>query len=120
MPSGGGFGALAGGSFEVPVTIAEITDGTSNTAAFGEWIRGNGSSTTRVSANTMGLGMIVNTFADTVNRTPGRRPRTLRSAGTAIMTLGLSGSLHLEGGLVDRRPVLLQPHLAAEPSVVLV
>jgi prepilin-type processing-associated H-X9-DG protein len=67
MPSGGGFGALAGGSFEVPVTIAAITDGTSNTAAFGEWIRGNGSSTTSVAANTMGLGMIVNTFADTVN-----------------------------------------------------
>ena len=71
MPSGGGFGALAGGSFEVPVTIATITDGTSNTAAFGEWIRGNGSSTTSVSAGNMGLGMIVNTFADTVNQYAG-------------------------------------------------
>jgi prepilin-type N-terminal cleavage/methylation domain-containing protein/prepilin-type processing-associated H-X9-DG protein len=55
MPSGGGFGGLAGGSYETPVKIASITDGTSNTAAFGEWVRGNGSSSP---ATQSGLGMI--------------------------------------------------------------
>jgi prepilin-type N-terminal cleavage/methylation domain-containing protein/prepilin-type processing-associated H-X9-DG protein len=43
MCNGGGFGGLAGGNFEQTVSISSITDGTSNTAAFSEWIRGDGS-----------------------------------------------------------------------------
>ncbi len=43
MAPGNGGGSLVGGSYETPVTIASITDGTSNTAAFSEWVRGNGS-----------------------------------------------------------------------------
>jgi prepilin-type N-terminal cleavage/methylation domain-containing protein/prepilin-type processing-associated H-X9-DG protein len=43
MPGAGGGGALVGGSYESKVTIASISDGTSNTAAFSEWVRGDGS-----------------------------------------------------------------------------
>ena len=45
MPSGTGFGGLAGGSFDAAVGLQSITDGTSNTAAYSEWVRGDGSST---------------------------------------------------------------------------
>ena len=55
MPPGGGFGALAGGSYESKVTIASITDGTSNTAAFSEWVRGDGSSTPASAKPGLGL-----------------------------------------------------------------
>jgi len=64
--------SLVGGSFESPVKIASISDGTSNTAAFGEWIRGDGSSNvTNIPANAVTLGMIVNPFADKVNQYAG-------------------------------------------------
>jgi prepilin-type processing-associated H-X9-DG protein len=39
----GGNSAMVPISADSPVKIASITDGTSNTAAFGEWIRGDGS-----------------------------------------------------------------------------
>ena len=39
LPSGTGPASLANIQAESPVTIASFTDGTSNTAAFGEWIR---------------------------------------------------------------------------------
>jgi prepilin-type processing-associated H-X9-DG protein len=42
LPSGPGPAALLNVSAEAPVTIASIVDGTSNTAAFSEWIRGDG------------------------------------------------------------------------------
>jgi prepilin-type N-terminal cleavage/methylation domain-containing protein/prepilin-type processing-associated H-X9-DG protein len=42
LPSGPGPAALKNVSAEAPVTIASIIDGTSNTAAFSEWIRGDG------------------------------------------------------------------------------
>jgi len=42
MPPGGGAGALAGGSYESPVKIASVTDGTSNTALYSELVRGDG------------------------------------------------------------------------------
>jgi prepilin-type N-terminal cleavage/methylation domain-containing protein/prepilin-type processing-associated H-X9-DG protein len=42
LPSGKGPAALLGVEGENPVTIAAITDGTSNTAAFSEWIRADG------------------------------------------------------------------------------
>jgi prepilin-type N-terminal cleavage/methylation domain-containing protein/prepilin-type processing-associated H-X9-DG protein len=42
LPSGPGPAALLNVSAESPVTIASITDGTSNTAAFSEWIRADG------------------------------------------------------------------------------
>jgi prepilin-type N-terminal cleavage/methylation domain-containing protein/prepilin-type processing-associated H-X9-DG protein len=42
LPSGPGPAALRNVSAEAPVNIASITDGTSNTAAFSEWIRGDG------------------------------------------------------------------------------
>ena len=52
MPNGGGFGAaagqagsMAGGGFDGAVGLQSITDGTSNTAAYSEWVRGDGSST---------------------------------------------------------------------------
>jgi prepilin-type N-terminal cleavage/methylation domain-containing protein/prepilin-type processing-associated H-X9-DG protein len=43
MPQAGQAVSLKGGQWEAPVTIASISDGTSNTAAFSEWVRGNGS-----------------------------------------------------------------------------
>jgi prepilin-type N-terminal cleavage/methylation domain-containing protein/prepilin-type processing-associated H-X9-DG protein len=42
MPSGTGPASLFNVSAETPITIATITDGTSNTAAFSEWIRADG------------------------------------------------------------------------------
>jgi prepilin-type N-terminal cleavage/methylation domain-containing protein/prepilin-type processing-associated H-X9-DG protein len=42
LPSGSGPASLLGVTGEVPITIATITDGTSNTAAFSEWIRADG------------------------------------------------------------------------------
>jgi len=76
LPGGGGFGALAGGSYEVPVTIATITDGTSNTAAFSEWVRGNGSGNRAqlgglgaiYSGTGLAANMASNTYAGNVNR----------------------------------------------------
>jgi prepilin-type N-terminal cleavage/methylation domain-containing protein/prepilin-type processing-associated H-X9-DG protein len=59
LPSAGGGGFLVGGSYETPRRIASIVDGTSNTASFSEWVRGDGSSTP---ANSGGLGLI-NTMA---------------------------------------------------------
>jgi prepilin-type processing-associated H-X9-DG protein len=55
MPTGGGFGGLLGGNFEQPVTIASITDGTSNTAAFSEWVRGDGNNSPATSKPSLGL-----------------------------------------------------------------
>jgi prepilin-type N-terminal cleavage/methylation domain-containing protein/prepilin-type processing-associated H-X9-DG protein len=42
MPSGTGPAALANLQAESPVTMATFVDGTSNTVAFSEWIRGDG------------------------------------------------------------------------------
>jgi prepilin-type processing-associated H-X9-DG protein len=42
MPSGPAPASLQGIQADAPVSIASITDGTSNTAAFSEWIRGDG------------------------------------------------------------------------------
>ncbi len=42
LPSGSGPAALLNVNAESPVKIASIVDGTSNTAAFSEWIRGDG------------------------------------------------------------------------------
>jgi prepilin-type N-terminal cleavage/methylation domain-containing protein/prepilin-type processing-associated H-X9-DG protein len=42
LPSGSGPAALLNVQGEAAVTIASISDGTSNTAAFSEWIRGDG------------------------------------------------------------------------------
>jgi prepilin-type N-terminal cleavage/methylation domain-containing protein/prepilin-type processing-associated H-X9-DG protein len=49
-------GSLVGGSYEIPRDIAFITDGTSNTAGFSEFIRGNGSN--NPAGCPAGLGMI--------------------------------------------------------------
>jgi prepilin-type processing-associated H-X9-DG protein len=68
MPGGGMPAYFTAGSYDQPVTIASITDGTSNTAAFGEWIRGNGSSTP---ATESGLGQIYG-FPDKVNQYAGQ------------------------------------------------
>ncbi len=42
LPNGPGPAALAGVSGEAPITIASFTDGTSSTAAYSEWLRGDG------------------------------------------------------------------------------
>jgi len=55
MPSGSGYGALAGGSYEQPVGISDITDGTSNTACYSEWIRGDGNNSPATSRPSLGL-----------------------------------------------------------------
>jgi len=55
MPPGGGFGGLSGGNYEIPVTIATITDGTSNTALYSEWVRGDGNGTPMTSKPSLGL-----------------------------------------------------------------
>jgi len=55
LPNGGGFGALAGGNYETPVDIAAISDGTSNTAMFSEWIRGDGNGSPATSKPSLGL-----------------------------------------------------------------
>jgi prepilin-type processing-associated H-X9-DG protein len=69
MPGGAGFGpAEQNIQAEQVVRMASITDGTSNTAAFGEWIRGNGTSNvTNIPATQVGLGMIISPFGDNVN-----------------------------------------------------
>jgi prepilin-type N-terminal cleavage/methylation domain-containing protein/prepilin-type processing-associated H-X9-DG protein len=50
MPNGGGFGqpagtagSLAGAGYDSAIGLQSITDGTSNTAAYSEWVRGDGS-----------------------------------------------------------------------------
>ena len=43
------------GSYEIPRTIATITDGTSNTAGFSEFVRGNGSNTPQTAPAGLGL-----------------------------------------------------------------
>ena len=52
---GGGGASLVGGSYEIPRTIATLTDGTSNTAGFSEWVRGNGSNTPATAPAGLGL-----------------------------------------------------------------
>ncbi len=42
-------------NFSQPVTIATITDGTSNTAAFSEWVRGDGNNNPVNSKPSLGL-----------------------------------------------------------------
>jgi prepilin-type processing-associated H-X9-DG protein len=42
LPCGSGPASLLNIQAEAPVTIASISDGTSNTAAFSEWVRGDG------------------------------------------------------------------------------
>ena len=64
-------GPLVGGSYEIPRDLALLTDGTSNTAAFSEYIRGNGSNTPATCP--AGLGLIYrstlgeNAFAGLLN-----------------------------------------------------
>jgi prepilin-type N-terminal cleavage/methylation domain-containing protein/prepilin-type processing-associated H-X9-DG protein len=48
-------GPLAGGSYEVPRTIATLTDGTSNTAGFSEFVRGNGNNNPATAPAGLGL-----------------------------------------------------------------
>jgi prepilin-type N-terminal cleavage/methylation domain-containing protein/prepilin-type processing-associated H-X9-DG protein len=71
MPQPGGGGSLIGGSYDQKVSVASVTDGTSNTAMFAEWVRGNGSADR---LNARGLGVIVqmsnlpaNAFAGQLN-----------------------------------------------------
>ena len=70
MAAGGG-ASLVGGSYEIPRDTAFITDGLSNTAAFAEWVRGNGSNTPATCP--AGLGLIytmtanANAFAGLLN-----------------------------------------------------
>jgi len=42
MVAGGGPGALFAVQGDQPITVADFTDGTSNTAVFSEWVRGDG------------------------------------------------------------------------------
>jgi len=69
--AGGGGASLKGGSYEVTRTIASITDGTSNTAGFSEFVRGNGNNTPATAP--AGLGLIytmtnaANAFAGLTN-----------------------------------------------------
>lgn len=44
LPQAGQAPALVGGSYSGAVTLASISDGTSNTASFSEWVRGDGGS----------------------------------------------------------------------------
>jgi prepilin-type N-terminal cleavage/methylation domain-containing protein/prepilin-type processing-associated H-X9-DG protein len=68
---GGAIASLSGGSYEIPRDLALLTDGTSNTAAFSEYIRGNGSNTPATCP--AGLGLIykspslANAFAGLTN-----------------------------------------------------
>jgi prepilin-type N-terminal cleavage/methylation domain-containing protein/prepilin-type processing-associated H-X9-DG protein len=71
MAPGNGGGSLQGGSYETPRDLAQLTDGTSNTAAYSEYIRGNGSNTPATCP--AGLGLIytspspANAFAGLLN-----------------------------------------------------
>ena len=53
--SGGGGLNNTAANFSQPVTIATITDGTSNTAAFSEWVRGDGNNNPATSKPSLGL-----------------------------------------------------------------
>jgi prepilin-type processing-associated H-X9-DG protein len=69
---GGAVASLAGGSYEIPRDTAFITDGLSNTAAFSEWVRGNGSNTPATCPAGLGLiykmvGVNANAFAGLQN-----------------------------------------------------
>jgi prepilin-type N-terminal cleavage/methylation domain-containing protein/prepilin-type processing-associated H-X9-DG protein len=55
LPPGGGFGALANGNYSQPVGVQDITDGTSNTALYSEWIRGDGNNSPATSKPSLGL-----------------------------------------------------------------
>jgi prepilin-type N-terminal cleavage/methylation domain-containing protein/prepilin-type processing-associated H-X9-DG protein len=70
MAAGGG-ASLVGGSYETPRDLAQLTDGTSNTAAYSEYIRGNGSNTPATCPVTLGLiytsPSTANAFAGLVN-----------------------------------------------------
>ena len=46
---------LVGGRYEIPRDLNQLTDGTSNTAAFSEYIRGNGSGTPATCPAGLGL-----------------------------------------------------------------
>jgi prepilin-type processing-associated H-X9-DG protein len=71
MSPGNGGGSLPGGSYEIPRDLALLTDGTSNTAVFSEYIRGNGSNTPATCP--AGLGLIytspfkANAYAGLIN-----------------------------------------------------
>jgi prepilin-type N-terminal cleavage/methylation domain-containing protein/prepilin-type processing-associated H-X9-DG protein len=71
MAPGNGGASLVGGSYETPRDLAQLTDGTSNTAAYSEYIRGNGSNTPATCP--AGLGLIytspspANAFAGLLN-----------------------------------------------------
>jgi len=54
MVGGAGPAALANVNGDAPVTIASFTDGTSNTAAYAEWVRGDGSSSPGVGGSAKG------------------------------------------------------------------
>ena len=68
---GGGNASLSGGSYEIPRDTAFITDGLSNTAAFSEWVRGNGSNSPPTCPAGLGLiytmGANSNSFAGLLN-----------------------------------------------------
>ncbi len=93
MPTGGGFGSLAGGSYETPVTLASITDGTSNTAAFSEWVRGNGSGARQ---SDTGLGNIYQMTA-TANAFAGQLNNDFLQAKACDATPQSSGSYTWKG-----------------------
>jgi prepilin-type N-terminal cleavage/methylation domain-containing protein/prepilin-type processing-associated H-X9-DG protein len=85
MPTGMGFGALAGGSFERPRTIASITDGTSNTAAFSEWIRGDGNNSPATSKPSLGLILRMTQGVAAFNATANINLAATQSCNTALI-----------------------------------
>ena len=115
--AGGYTGVLKGGSYESAVTIASITDGTSNTAAFSEFVRGDGSNNPATAK--AGLGLIYQLAHYAANLYAGPAQQRLPDVHGVRSDTSERQFLHLEGRLVDRRPVPLHPHLDAQPEVVL-